>query len=351
MNLNKATIEMLSKRVGAVCSNPSCMQPTSGPSTDLIKSVNIGVAAHIHAASPGGPRYEKFMSTDQRSDISNGIWVCQSCSKLIDADPKRYTVDGLKAWKADAERKALTRLESGRSHNELISSHTVCDVPQHDEILNLSINTDYFLSSQSDLKNAAIRMARALHDGKRVCVACEYPEFEKIKACDDGSIPDALDSIQLAYYQRVKKTKGARIARAISMAFSHPCSVAWGPYLQNTSDWCSLLENIPKAFSNDRFSAAVEKLEIWRTNNPKFQTSTRLTVDDVQDVLEATGLSNMSHLAFGAGWRAADELPRPLILSKAMPNILRSIVSSDIDLTHYNLLDIVNLPSWHIGRG
>ena len=44
--------ETLAKRVGNKCSNPDCGQPTSGPHEDPAKVLNIGVAAHITAASP-----------------------------------------------------------------------------------------------------------------------------------------------------------------------------------------------------------------------------------------------------------------------------------------------------------
>jgi len=40
------------KRVVNRCSNPGCRQPTSGPQEHPTKVVNIGVAAHITAASP-----------------------------------------------------------------------------------------------------------------------------------------------------------------------------------------------------------------------------------------------------------------------------------------------------------
>jgi hypothetical protein len=46
------TKELLAKRVGYLCSNPKCQQPTSGPQEDPSKAVNIGVACHITAASP-----------------------------------------------------------------------------------------------------------------------------------------------------------------------------------------------------------------------------------------------------------------------------------------------------------
>lgn len=90
-------------RVGCRCSNPKCGKITCGPTESAEGYVNIGVAAHICAAAPGGKRYDPSMSKEERASIENGIWLCQSCSKLIDSDEERYTVELLHKWKQDAE--------------------------------------------------------------------------------------------------------------------------------------------------------------------------------------------------------------------------------------------------------
>lgn len=347
-DFNNATKDMLSKRVGAKCSNPGCQSPTSGPSSDDGKAVNVGVAAHIHAASVGGPRYEKFMSPEQRAHISNGIWLCQTCSKLIDADSVRYTVGLLKDWKKQAEAAALAQIESRRiSKMQVIGLEVMAE---HDEKFALQIVDDHFSSPASDIRNAAARMAIALHDDKPVRVVCHYPEFEKIQPIDDGSVPDALDSVELAAYRKQKLAKGRRIATAIELAFSKACFEPWALYLQNIDDWYELLQAIPQAFTDNRTSGTVEKLAVWRTDEPAVQTSIRLTEAEVRDVLEKTGVTKMEYLAFGAGWKSADELSKSLILGKVIPNILRALTVSNIGLERQDLSQIVNLPSWHIGR-
>ena len=103
--------ELLAKRVAQRCSNLGCGQPTSGPHEDPTKSVNIGVAAHITAASTDGPRFNPKLTPAQRSSPENGIWLCQNCAKLVDNDASRYPVETLRAWKTEAEHSAANALE------------------------------------------------------------------------------------------------------------------------------------------------------------------------------------------------------------------------------------------------
>jgi hypothetical protein len=74
---------------------------------DEAKALNLGVAAHITAASAGGPRYDATLSSEQRSAASNGIWLCQNCAKLIDNDGARFTTELLRAWVLAAHDRAL----------------------------------------------------------------------------------------------------------------------------------------------------------------------------------------------------------------------------------------------------
>lgn len=107
-DFSKQVKETLAKRVAYFCSNPTCRKLTIGPSViTKDKTTNIGVAAHICAASPGGPRFDATMSTEKRKAIENGIWLCQNCAHLIDTNSKLFTVEMLKGWKENAENEVL----------------------------------------------------------------------------------------------------------------------------------------------------------------------------------------------------------------------------------------------------
>lgn len=101
-NFTSTVKNKLAKRVLYICSNPNCRKITIGPNSENGIN-NIGVAAHICAAAPGGPRYDKNMTEEERKSINNGIWLCQSCAKLIDSDENKYTVNLIKKWKEQTE--------------------------------------------------------------------------------------------------------------------------------------------------------------------------------------------------------------------------------------------------------
>ncbi|HTQ13450.1 MAG TPA: hypothetical protein VMH86_06200 [Rhizomicrobium sp.] len=51
------------------------------------------------------------MSSQQRSGADNGIWLCQTCSKLIDSDSK-YTIEMLDGWRAQSERATVREIQT-----------------------------------------------------------------------------------------------------------------------------------------------------------------------------------------------------------------------------------------------
>lgn len=109
-NFSKANIRILRDRVASRCSNPDCRVSTTAASETDDKAKIIGIAAHIHAASPGGPRYDKAMSPQERKSIKNGIWLCANCSGDIDKDVDKYSFVLLNKWKVQAEGYAIIEM-------------------------------------------------------------------------------------------------------------------------------------------------------------------------------------------------------------------------------------------------
>lgn len=113
-NFYEPTKRALGLRVGYRCSNPKCKTLTVGPSSQPHETINIGEAAHITAAAPGGARYDPTINPQERRDISNGVWLCRRCAKIVDDDPNTYSVELLREWKRLSEQDALIECLQGQ---------------------------------------------------------------------------------------------------------------------------------------------------------------------------------------------------------------------------------------------
>lgn len=102
-DFSKTTKRTLAIRAAHFCSSPYCLKLTAGPHSDETKSLTSGHAAHIHAASENGPRYDKDQTPAQRKAISNGLWLCRECGDIVDKDDAPHSPTLLRQWKADHE--------------------------------------------------------------------------------------------------------------------------------------------------------------------------------------------------------------------------------------------------------
>jgi hypothetical protein len=101
----KSVVATLAMRAANQCSNPDCGAITSGPSVNPSDSVNVGEAAHIYGANPGSARFDPSMLSSDRGAISNAIWLCATCHKIIDDDPLRFPSGLLFEWQRNHEQK------------------------------------------------------------------------------------------------------------------------------------------------------------------------------------------------------------------------------------------------------
>jgi hypothetical protein len=61
--------------------------------------VHFAEAAHIIAASAGGPRGDATVQDHERAAWSNLILLCANCHKIIDKAPDDFPVEDLRQWK------------------------------------------------------------------------------------------------------------------------------------------------------------------------------------------------------------------------------------------------------------
>jgi hypothetical protein len=110
------TKRLLAERAAYRCSNPDCRKVTIGASfADTTKVLKPGVASHICAARKGGPRFKENQSSEERKSASNGIWLCASCSLLIDKNQGIDFPEGiLRSWKEQHELATFVELSNGQ---------------------------------------------------------------------------------------------------------------------------------------------------------------------------------------------------------------------------------------------
>lgn len=118
-NFNSKTKNSLCESVNGHCS--ICGKCTTWVNEDkdtgTAKKDSIGEAAHIEAASKGGPRYNPNQSDEERSRFDNGIWVCSNCHTEIDNNEEKYDVKTLRYYKSIAMKKAQEDWNISRQGN------------------------------------------------------------------------------------------------------------------------------------------------------------------------------------------------------------------------------------------
>jgi hypothetical protein len=113
----QTVVATIAKRAANRCSNPDCGALTSGPTEDPAGAINVGEAAHIYGAHAGSARYDAEMVSADRSAITNAIWLCGNCHKMVDDDPARYPAGLLFEWQKNHEKRLAAQV--GKAGAEL----------------------------------------------------------------------------------------------------------------------------------------------------------------------------------------------------------------------------------------
>ena len=121
------TRRQIGTRAGWHCSDPTCCQLTVCANSDGSGEMDLGVASHICAAAPGGPRYDVNQSSEQRKSADNGIWMCQIHGAAVDKEDPKFTTLLLREWKAQAERNALQAALYGKGPLASVSRMSTAD--------------------------------------------------------------------------------------------------------------------------------------------------------------------------------------------------------------------------------
>lgn len=249
-NFTQPVIRMMRERVAARCSSPDCRVPTLAPSGKE-KLNNIGVAAHIHAASEGGPRYNPNMTIEERKSIHNGLWLCANCSIKIDRDAELYPAELLYSWKAQAEQAASE--EQGKklpTRNDIIDALTTAFTGVPKSVLNQSISN--------------------VHEAKKKALEALDPRFSINSQYIDGR-----SLIQICAQENIPFTMNVKPEGAKEFTNKHKSLVEHGRALTIDTnlieiEGSKLIEYITESFENGSLTLSKRKIpstqRLWVVN-------------------------------------------------------------------------------------
>ncbi|MGA9189557.1 MAG: hypothetical protein WB014_13605 [Methanosarcina sp.] len=209
-DFNETTKRVIARRVNYICSIPHCPLFTQKPHpADTEDVLNLGTAAHITAASEGGPRFDPTMTPEQRKSADNGIWLCKKCADEIDLASEVYTVELLRYWKRLAEEKTA-RISScnGDTITQIINDvniamdklgqfleyeATIPDPYLQSKISDFNTRVDEGMKHSSEIRAKYIREVSP-YVGNAVikCRSILGDSDEIIKEMDDRHLPESV---------------------------------------------------------------------------------------------------------------------------------------------------------------
>lgn len=113
MSIPATELKRLFARSGNRCAFSDCRRILVIEGPPGHPPVMLGDVAHIVAASPAGPRGDRFMAPAERNRYENLILLCNTHHQLVDAQEATYTPERLRAIKQDHEHWVEQRLTSG----------------------------------------------------------------------------------------------------------------------------------------------------------------------------------------------------------------------------------------------
>jgi hypothetical protein len=137
--------KLIEAAAGHQCSFPACNRRTTGRGPTSDYASNSGYAAHIYAASGGGPRGQGGLSEAELKSAGNGIWLCGIHAKLIDNNRgKSYPPETLHSYKDLHEARVLLEHEGlyppiGWLHELTIVQGPVFAAPQKVQLSKLNL--------------------------------------------------------------------------------------------------------------------------------------------------------------------------------------------------------------------
>lgn len=203
------TVKRLFAVSGNICSFPDCDSILVE-----ISGTVVGEIAHIKAAKKDGPRYDPLQSEEERHCFDNLILLCRRHHKLIDSDPKSYSVELLRNYKKKHEQEVHSQITPFTEQAaKLLIQNTYRPVLKNNKGL-VQINspgstqTQYIFNSKTQKTtisppNGAVASNLKMNAYIEYLIG-KYQEYQKLDSGKDGRYK------YMAIYEGVKREFGSK---------------------------------------------------------------------------------------------------------------------------------------------
>lgn len=154
------------------------------------------------------------------------------------------------------------------------------------------------------------------------------------------------DPLILPRYEKVRHDRARQLESRLELLASPAVYEWWQYFLSRKEDWEAAIQSL-LARASFNGHAGGQKIDVWRTEDPKLIAAIYLNTHEVAETLAHLGFSSTSELRFGAHWRAAIDLPFDLISQHVIPSIIVQLEQHKVPVVG----DALNLAAWHIGEG
>lgn len=208
MSISIKTRKMLWGRSANRCNFENCRRELVMDATETDDESIIGEECHIIARENDGPRGTSDLSEEQRDKYSNLILLCNIHHKVIDDQPKEYSVEKLRNLKTSHENWVRNTLsyDSQKQHDDEIYSMYIEEWCKMVDIDNWQGWTSFLLGSGQP--STTVEMDQKLHHLKEWILSRVWPKRYEYLELAFENFRRVLESLYRVFHEHSEEKSG-----------------------------------------------------------------------------------------------------------------------------------------------